>query len=176
MPKKTHGERVRSFNRFMERLGERSEAAPGPGTSELPVFYNEQDRSGQPCGSLSRGECWDLKRSREGNFVDRGTAFQLTRRGPAPAPLRYTPSLSSQSDASISLTEMRANVGEPSDTPGAEIPRHVVKRAQQKIGVIGRREPYTFDSKAPLAFGARSWPVYRSNLPPRNSYEPQVDA
>jgi hypothetical protein len=174
MPKKTHGERVRSFNRFLERLDDRSPVMTALGVSELPVFYNEQDQSGKPCGELSRGECWDLKRSGEGKFINRGAAFQLNRRGPAPPQPRFTPSLRSPSDASISLTEMRANVGEPSDTPGAEIPRHVMTRARQKINAIGRHEPETFDTKAPLAFGAQSWPLYRSHL--RNTYEPRVDA
>jgi hypothetical protein len=161
MPKKTHAERVRDFNRFTDRLKERrGKVRPADSdTGGIPVFYNEQDQTGKPCATVTRDEARDLKSAGEGKFIARGKAFQLGRRGPAPARLSFRPSLSNDSDASISVNEMRANVGEPADTPGAEIPRHIVQRANQKIRAIGRRESGTFDSRAPLAFGASSWPI-----------------
>jgi hypothetical protein len=112
-----------------------------------------------------------MKGAGRGRFINHRKAFQLIELRPVQH--RFIPSLSHDSSASISVTEMRANVGEPSDTPGAELPRHIMQRAQQKIRAIGTRLQGTFDSRAPLAFGAWSWPVHRSNL--ANSYEPPQD-
>lgn len=153
MPKKTHADRQRDFARFLEHQERQIERARRANPSEIPVFYNEQDQDGNPATYVSREEAWDLKRAGEGTFICRGKKFRLNRRGPAPPPLRFSSSLSPDSDASVSVSEMRANVGEPADTPGAEIPRHVVQRAQQKIRAIGERLGGTFDRKAPLAFG-----------------------
>jgi hypothetical protein len=146
MSRKKHPPGIRWDFRFMERTAV-SAGAP------VPVFYNEQDQNGQPCTVATRDELKVLKRKGEGKFINRGKAFRLNRRGPTPPPQRYSPSLSTPSDASISVGEIRANVGEPADTPGAEIARHVVKRAQEKIRAIGAREEGTFDQKAVLAFG-----------------------
>jgi hypothetical protein len=153
MPKKSHADRQRDFARFLERQERQLERARRSSVSDIPVFYLEQDQNVQPCTTVTGEEAWDLKRAGEGTFIARGKAFQLYRRGPAPPPLRFSSSLSPDSDASVSVSEMRANVGEPADTPGAEIPRHVVQRAQQKIRAIGERLGGTFDRKAPLAFG-----------------------
>jgi hypothetical protein len=89
--------------------------------------------------------------------VHHGKAFQLYRRGPEPE-RRYTPSKSGDSDRSISLAEMQANVGITANQTGADwresapALRHVVQRAQQKIRAIGRREEGTYDEKSPLPF------------------------
>jgi hypothetical protein len=152
MSKKKHPPGIRWDFRFMER------AEPRP-SEELPVFYNEQDLNGTPCSMATRYELQKLKARGEGKFVSHGKAFRLNRRGPAPPPARFSPSLSPDSTASISVAEVRANVGEPDVTPGAEIPRHIVKRAQQKIRAIGLRLEGTYDPRAVLAFG--SWPVYQ---------------
>jgi hypothetical protein len=83
----------------------------------------------------------------------------------APVRLNFICSKSTDSTASISPSEIYANVGiTPNNgSPNEPSLRHLVVRAQQKIQAIGRRLEGTFDSKATLAFGAPSWLVYKAS-------------
>jgi hypothetical protein len=141
--------------------------------SEVPLFYLDQNQSEPTNYQVTLEQARKMKDAGRGQFMNHAKAFQLWESAPAPRH-RYVCSESPDSSASISVTEMQANAGVPSDTPGSHLPRHIMKRARQKIHAIGRRLQGTFDSKAPLAFGAFSWPVYKTNLP--NTYEPQLEA
>jgi hypothetical protein len=109
--------------------------------------------------SVTAAQAEAMKEAGRGRYINRGRAFQLCEA--APVSPRFTPSQSGESDASISMTEMEANVGIAGDLKDwreeAPAPRHIVERAQKKIRAIGRHDEGTFDDKAPLAFGA--WPV-----------------
>ena len=62
------------------------------------------------------------------------------------------------SSASISLAEMKANVGITEDEAGTPVPRHIVQRARQKIRAIGMRlEAGGFDSR-------RRWRLVRDRF------------
>jgi hypothetical protein len=139
----------------------------------LPLFYLDQNQSEPTPYSVTREQADKMKAAGRGKYIYHSKAFQLGELAPAPRH-RYIPSLSADSSPSISVNEMQANAGVPGDTPGADLPRHVKQRARQKIHAIGRRLEGTFDPKAPLAFGARSWPIYRSDLPAH--YEPRMEA
>jgi hypothetical protein len=128
----------------------------------LPLFYLDQNQSQQTPYSVTREQADKMKDAGRGKFIYHHKAFQLCEFAPAPRH-RYVCSESPDSTASISLSEMQAFAGVPSDTPGSHLPRHLEQRARQKVNAIGRRLEGTFDPKAPLAFGARSWPVYERN-------------
>jgi hypothetical protein len=132
----------------------------------LPLYYLDQNQSQTTPYSVTREQADKMKGAGRGKFIYHHKAFQLCE--PAPAPRhRYVCSESPDSTASISLSEMQAFAGVPSDTPGSHLPRHIEQRARQKVNAIGRRLEGTFDAKAPLAFGAPSWPVYEWNAVPQ---------
>jgi ABC-type sugar transport system ATPase subunit len=136
--------------------------AAKPASLPLPLFYLDQNQGLATAYEVTHEQATAMKAAGRGKFINRGKAFQLCE----PAPLRqnFVCSASTDSTASISVNEIEANVGITSNngSPNEPALRHVVKRAQQKIKAIGRHLEGTFDSKAPLAFGAWSWPVYRS--------------
>jgi hypothetical protein len=148
-------------------------AASIKAASNVPLFYLDQNQSEATTYQVTRDQADKMKAAGRGKYINHSKAFQLYESAPAPR-LRYVCSESPDSTASISLSEMQAFAGVPSDTPGSYLPRHLVVRARQKIHAIGRRLAGTFDTKAPLAFGAWSWPVYRADL--SNTYEPQMEA
>jgi len=133
---------------------------PKPSIS-LPLFYLDQDQGRPTTYEVTHQQAKLMRDAGRGKFINRGRAFQLCE----PAPLRqsFLCSASADSTASISVSEIHANVGITSNngSPNEPALRHVVKRAQQKINAIGRRLEGTFDPKATLAFGAWSWPIYR---------------
>jgi hypothetical protein len=145
-------------------MGAQSVSAPKPSVS-LPLFYLDQDQGRPTTYEVTHEQAKLMRDAGRGKFINRGRAFQLYE----PTPLRqsFICSASADSTASISVSESQANVGITSNngTPNEPALRHVVKRAQQKINAIGRRLEGTFDSKATLAFGAWSWPIYRPDAP-----------
>jgi hypothetical protein len=138
-------------------------AKPGPQVkastaAALPLFYLDQNQSETTPYSVTCDQADKMKDAGRGRYINHGKAFQLWESAPAPRH-RYVCSESPDSAASISVTEMQANAGVPADTPGSHLPRHLIKRAQQKVHAIGHRLTGTFDTKATLAFGASSWPI-----------------
>lgn len=128
----------------------------------VPLFYLDQNQSGSTPYEVTHVQAGAMKDAGRGRFINRGKAFQLAER--APIRLNFVCSVSTDSTASISPSEMEANVGiTPNNgSPNEPALRHIVVRAQQKIRAIGQHQKDTFDSKAALAFGAISWPVSRS--------------
>jgi hypothetical protein len=132
-------------------------------TECVPLYYLDQNQGGATDYEVTRPQAHAMKNAGRGRFINRGKAFQLSEM--QPVRLNFICSKSTDSTASISPSEIYANVGiTPNNGSPNEPPlRHIVVRAQQKIQAIGRRLEYTFDSKAQLAFGAPSWPVYKAN-------------
>lgn len=154
MSKKTHAERQRDWQNFCVRQDRVRTAG------QVRVFYHEQDtNSEEPCLLVTRELARDMKIALEGEFINRGKDFRLFSTSPAPAP-RYVCSESTDSAASISPAEMLANVGITEDEAGTPAPRHIVRRAKEKIRAIRDREG--FDRRAPLAFGSRPGLLYTS--------------
>lgn len=136
----------------------KTQGGAAPVTSSLPLYYLDQNQSLATVYSATQQQCELMKAAGRGRYITHGKAFQLCELAPAPRN-PYACSESPDSSASISVSEMKANVGEPGETPGADLPRHIMVRAQQKLYTIGHHEDGSYDSKAPLAFGAPSWPV-----------------
>jgi hypothetical protein len=130
-------------------------------SKDLPLFYLDQNQSGSTVYEVTRVQAAAMKEAGRGRFINRGKAFQLSEA--SPVRLNFICSLSTDSTASISPSEMEANVGiTPNNgSPNEPALRHIVVRAQQKVHAIGGRLEGTFDPRAPLAFGAPSWPVSR---------------
>ena len=82
-----------------------------------------------------------------GKFEKHGKIFRLHTRAPAATP-PIVCSGSSDSCPSISVQEMRANIGEPdvNESGDGEFPRHIIQRAQEKIRAI-RQDNYTDDRR-----------------------------
>jgi len=133
----------------------RATAAP----LSVPLFYIDQNQSLPTPYSVTQAQADAMKSAGRGRYINRCKAFQLCEL--APVSPRFTPSLTADSAASISLAEMEANVGIAGDLKDwreeAPAPRHLVQRAQQKVRAIGRREKDTFDDKATLAFGGHRY-------------------
>jgi hypothetical protein len=127
-------------------------------TDSIALFYLDQNQSGSTPYEVLRTQAMAMKAAGRGKFINHGRAFQLCES----APLRQTFSCSASPDssASISVSEIQANVGITSNNTSPNEPpmRHVVLRAQQKVQAIGRHMIGTFDPKAPLAFGSWCWP------------------
>jgi hypothetical protein len=125
----------------------------------VPLYYLDQNQGGSTVYEVTRAQAKAMKDAGRGKYINRGKAFQLHES--SPLRLNFVCSASSDSTASISPSEMLANVGITSNngSPNEPALRHVVKRAKQKIDAMGRHEEGTFDPRAPLAFGAGSWPV-----------------
>jgi len=126
------------------------------------LYYLDQNQGGATSYEVTHAQATAMKAAGRGQFINRGKAFQLYES--APQRLNFICSGSTDSTASISLSEIQANVGITSNngSPNEPALRHVVNRAQQKVHAIGRHLEGTFDSKAPLAFGAPSWPIDRA--------------
>jgi hypothetical protein len=139
------------------RVRARGAVATVPAAVALPLFYRDQNQGVPSSYSVTRAQANAMRDAGRGRFINRGLAFQLDELSPERP--RFTPSQSGESDTSISMAEMEANVGIAGDLKDwqeeSPAPRHVVDRAQKKIRAIGRRDEGTFDEKAPLAFG--SW-------------------
>jgi hypothetical protein len=134
-------------------------AAPAADQPTIPAFYFDQDQGGQPTCFLTHDLAVELKRLGRGKFICHGKKFRFEAKAPRrAADFFFIPSESVDSSASISLAEIKANVGITEDEAGTPVPRHIVQRARQKIRAIGMRLEGSFDSRAPLAFGSR--PVY----------------
>ncbi len=129
----------------------------------VPLYYLDQNQGGATPYEVTRAQAKAMKDAGRGKFINRGKAFQLCESSPIRH--NFLCSTSSESTASISLSEIFANVGITANNGSPNEPslRHVVVRAQQKVHAIGRRLEGTFDPKAPLAFGAPSWPVSQAN-------------
>ena len=93
-----------------------------------------------------------MKRGGDGWFIDHGKAFRLLERAPEVEitdPRRVLGSI--ESAATITVAEMRANVGDVDES--VRNPRETVRRAQAKIKLY----PFIFDRLAP---GARcDWAI-----------------
>lgn len=128
-------------------------------TECVPLYYLDQNQGGATAYEVTRAQATAMKAAGRGKFINRGKAFQLCEL--APLRLTFACSASTDSSASISPSEMLANVGITSNngTPNEPALRHIVKRAKQKINAMGLRLEGTFDPRAPLAFGAASWSV-----------------
>lgn len=132
-------------------------------TECVPLYYLDQNQGGATDYEVTHAQACAMKNAGRGRFINRGKAFQLGEL--APLRLNFICSKSTDSTASISPSEIYANVGITSNNGSPNEPplRHIVVRAKQKIEAIGRRLEHTFDSKAQLAFGAPSWLVYKAN-------------
>lgn len=117
----------------------------------VDCFYFDQDDATAPCKILTREVCHELKAAGVGKFINHGRTFRLYEKMPQAEP-RFFASDSPKSAESISLAEMKANVGitENNSEPDEPPLRHLVKRAQEKIRSVGRNN-YTDDIRAPLA-------------------------
>lgn len=128
----------------------------------MPLYYLDQNQGGSTPYQVTGAQALAMHGAGRGRFINHRKAFQLGEL----APLRqnFICSLSTDSSASISPSEMEANVGitPNNSSPNEPALRHLVQRAQQKIRAIGERLEHTFDAKAPLAFGASSWPLSTS--------------
>jgi hypothetical protein len=128
-----------------------------PAPESVPLFYVDQNQSGSTPYEVTGAQAVAMRNAGRGRFINRGKAFQLCEM--APLRQQFFCSMSTESTASISPSEMEANVGiTPNNgSPNEPALRHIVIRAQQKVHAIGRRLVGSVDSKAPLAFGAPSW-------------------
>ena len=144
-------------NRECRRRGCSRLRKPAPGLPETalatPLFYQDQDQGAPSPYSVTMPQASAMLAAGRGHYIHHKKAFQLHERSPQGP--RVPPSDSGNSDASIAVNEMRANVGEPPPEPGSSIASGTVKRAQQKVRAIGRYEIGTTDTKAPLARGWR---------------------
>ena len=138
-------------------------ATPAAGSEGVPLYYFDQNQSAATTYQVTRSQATAMKDAERGRFINRGKAFQLYES--APLRINFICSDSTDSTASISPSEIWANVGITSNCGEPDLPalRHVVIRAQQKVHAIGRRLAGTFDARAPLAFGAPSWPIEQAN-------------
>jgi hypothetical protein len=130
-----------------------------PKTDEVPCFYREQDDTWEkPAQTLLRTDVRTLKDAGLGKFENHGRTFRLFAFSPSymneislQADRNLSHSAPGESDSSISLAEMQANLGIVSD--GLRHPRAFVRRAQEKI----KAWPHIFDEQALLARGF--WPL-----------------
>jgi len=143
--------------------GETVPCIPAPVEVEsIALYYMDQNQSLATRYEVTRVQAQAMKAAGRGRFINRGKTFQLFEMQPMLH--SFVCSSSTDSRASISLSEIQANVGiTPNSASPNEPPlRHLVLRAQQKINAIGRRLEGTYDPKAPLAFG--SWPQVGASL------------
>jgi hypothetical protein len=128
----------------------------------IPLYHLNQNQSLATRYEVTKIQAFAMQAAGRGKFINHKRAFQLAELEPLLH--QFVCSSSSDSRASISLSEIQANVGiTPNSASPNEPPlRHLVLRAQQKINAIGRRLEGTYDPKAPLAFG--SWPQVGASL------------
>jgi hypothetical protein len=155
-----HLDRQRNYQRFVER---RRGAIAAAATDMVAVFYFDQADTEKPCRLATRLEARQMRDvEHAGKFENNGRTFRLSINSPAPELRPFVCSATPDSYKTISLAEMKANVGETDNCDGEAAPRHLVQRAQEKIRAIGRRDAGTFDPKSPLAFG--SWTAVRDRV------------
>jgi hypothetical protein len=115
--------------------------------AEVPVFHLDSDcQVDAPSHFVPRSEARIMKRRGDGWFIDHGKAFRLLERAPEVEitdPRRVLGSI--ESAATITVAEMRANVGDVDES--VRNPRETVRRAQAKIKLY----PFIFDRLAPGA-------------------------
>jgi hypothetical protein len=124
-----------------------------PASPDIPAFLWEQGDTEKPYCLLTRDQAREMKRLGRGKFENHGKTFRLLDSVPE-LPGFFVVSESVESSESISLAEMKANVGITENDPEQPALRGVVHHAQQKVRAIGRRLEGTFDDKSPLAFGS----------------------
>lgn len=149
-------------NRCARLPGRTAAAVETLATIWIPLFYVDQNQSSPTPYQVTKEQALAMQAAGRGQFINHKKAFQLCER--SPVRLNFTCSASTDSTASISLSEMEANVGiTPNNgSPNEPALRHIVIRAKQKIRAIGGRLDGTYDARAPLAFGAVSWPLSQS--------------
>jgi len=125
-----------------------------PAEANVPAFLWEQSDTEKPYCLLTRDQAREMKRAGRGKFENHGHSFRLLDSVPHEATGFFITSESTESSESISLAEMKANVGITENDPEQPALRGVVHHAQQKVRAIGRRLEGTFDDKSPLAFGS----------------------
>jgi hypothetical protein len=140
--------------RRQERTVRRAIAVANAGSASILLLYHDQAESSRPRRETTLENARLLKLLRAGRFESHGKIFRLDQKAPAPEMPRFTCSDDPESSASISLQEMKANVGITDNTgePGDPPLRHLVQRAQEKIGSVGRGD-YTNDIKAVVISG-----------------------
>ena len=111
--------------------------------SEVPVYYLDSSADESPCRVDSRDAWRKAKREGLGFFIDHGRAFRLYEKTPIVESI-FPPS-GTTAPSTISLAEMRANVGITEEWE--RNPSHAIRCAQQKI----RAYPYISDGRAPIA-------------------------
>lgn len=131
-----------------------------PKTDQVPVFYRDQNEvCERPAFLWSRSECRERKNV-AGKFFDHGKSFRLFSPRPKIYPVTAAELKASNiiPDATtITLSETLANVGIAGKPEDVAAPKHIVKRAQDKINAYRK----TYDDLATLALIARPRP---SNL------------
>jgi len=142
--------------RRSDRIAHRAIAAANAGSELIPLLYHDQAESSRPRREITLENARLLKLLHAGRFENHGKIFRLDQPAPAPEMPRFTCSDNPDSSASISLQEMKANVGITDNTgePGDPPLRHLVQRAQEKICSVGRGD-YTNDIKAVVISGGR---------------------
>jgi hypothetical protein len=123
-----------------------------PATTMIVLLFHDQSEWDQNRRQTTLENARVLKMLSAGKFEKHGAIFRLHQKAP-PRPSQFVPcSRSVDSSASISVMEMRANVGEPglNESGDGAFPRHLQKRAQQKINAIGS-DSYTLDRRSPVA-------------------------
>lgn len=126
-------------------------------TNAVPVFWRDQDDVlERPAHTWPRTECRQ-KKNTAGKFENHGKTFRLFAARPQLHPVTAADLATSNvihESATITTSEMLANVGiagpDGLDVPA---PRHVVRRAQQKIRAYYDAD--VRDAKAPLPYGRR---------------------
>jgi hypothetical protein len=141
-------------NRDCRRHGCSGAGVARDSLANVPTFLFEQSDTDKPYCLLTRDQARQMKAEQRGKFENHGHTFRLFDSMPKRELPRFNPSESADSCESISLTEMKANVGITENDADQPALRGVVHHAQQKIRAIGRREEGTFDDKSPLAFGS----------------------
>jgi hypothetical protein len=142
--------------RMRRRLREdgRALAAARAASSTILLLYHDQAENSRPRRETTLENARVMKLLRAGKFENHGKIFRLDQKAPAVEVSRFACSETPDSSASISFGEMQANVGitDNDGEPGAPPLRHLVQRAQEKIGSVGRGD-YTRDIKAVVISG-----------------------
>jgi len=101
------------------------------------VFYRDDNEvCARPLQHLTREECRTARDDGRGKFFDNGKKFRLFASRPALYPVTASSLKSSNvlpSPTTITNSELLANVGIAGTSEDVQAPRHLVKRAQQKI-------------------------------------------
>lgn len=125
-----------------------------PKTDEVPVFYRDQDDvCDHPAHVWPRQKCREAKKVL-GNFENHGRTFRLFVPQPRIYPVTAADLKSSNflpEATTITNSEVLANVGIAGMPEDIAAPRHLVKRAKQKIRAY--LHPDVRDKQAVTAYG-----------------------